>query len=81
MRVVCQALAVALLFDTQQDLDVLTVLIAAGLLVTLHPRLDLVLPQRRVLCWLLLWSCTLKVTVQLLVHMVHVLTVDYNRTL
>lgn len=60
VRVVRQALAVTLLFNTQQDLDVLTVLIAAGLLVTLHPRLDLVLPQRRVLCWLLLWSCTLR---------------------
>lgn len=61
MRVVCQALAVALLLNTQQDLDVLTVLIAAGLFVTLHPRLDLVLPQRRVLCRLLLRSCTLQV--------------------
>lgn len=60
MRVVCQALAVALLFNTQQVLDVLTVLIAAGLLVALHPRLDLVLPQRRVLGRLLLWSCTLR---------------------
>lgn len=74
VRVVRQALAIALLFNTQQDLDILTVLIAAGLFVTLHPRLDLVLPQRRVLRWLLLWSCTLrrkKKTVQLLlVHMV-----------
>lgn len=60
VRVVRQALAIALLFNTQQDLDILTVLIAAGLLVTLHPRLDLVLPQRWVLCWLLLWSCTLR---------------------
>lgn len=45
MRVIRQALAVTLLFNAQQDLDVLTVLIAAGLLITLHPRLDLVLPQ------------------------------------
>lgn len=60
MRVVSQTLAVTLLFDTQQYLDVLTVLIAAGLLIALHPRLDLVLPQRWVLCWLLLWSCTLR---------------------
>lgn len=60
VRVVRQALAITLLFNTQQDLDVLTVLVAAGLLVTLHPRLDLVLPQRRVLRRLLLWSCTLR---------------------
>lgn len=82
MRVVRQALAVALLFHTQQDLDVLTVLIAAGLLVTLHPRLDLVLPQRRVLRWLLLWSCTLrKKMVQLLVLIVEILTEDDHKTL
>lgn len=61
MRVVCQALAVALFFNTQQDLNVLRVLIAAGLLVTLHPRLDFVLPQRWVLGWLLLGSCTLRI--------------------
>lgn len=78
VRVVRQALAVALLFNTQQDLDILAVLIAAGLLVTLHPRLDLVLPQRRMLCWLLLWSCTLTDTVQLL-DIAHVLT-DHYRT-
>ncbi len=68
VRVVRQALAITLLFNTQQVLDILTVLIAAGLLITLHPRLDLVLPQRRVLCWLLLWSGTLRKqkTVQLL---------------
>lgn len=60
VRVVCQALAVALLLHTQQHLDVLAVLIAAGLLVALHPRLDLVLPQRWVLGRLLLWSCTLR---------------------
>jgi len=65
MRVVRQALAVTLLFNTQQDLNILAILIAAGLLVTLHPRLDLTLPQRRVLCWLLLWSGTLGKTVQL----------------
>lgn len=75
MRVVRQALAVALLFNTQQDLDILAVLIAAGFLVTLHPRLDLVLPQRRVLRWLLLWSCTLTDTTQLL-HMAQILTED-----
>lgn len=44
MGVVRQALAVALLLHAQQHLDVLAVLIAAGLLVALHPRLDLVLP-------------------------------------
>lgn len=60
VRVVRQALAIALLFDAQQDLDVLTVLIAAGLLVALHPRLEFVLPQRRVLRRLLLWSSTLR---------------------
>lgn len=60
VRVVRQALAVTLLLHTQQHLDVLAVLIAAGLLVALHPRLDLVLPQRRVLSRLLLRSCTLK---------------------
>lgn len=64
VSVVRQALAVALLFNTQQDLNVFAVLIAAGLLVTLHPRLDFILPQRRVLCWLLLWSCTLEITKQ-----------------
>lgn len=60
MRVVRQALAIALLFDTQQDLDVLAVLIAAGLLVSLHPRLEFVLPQRRVLRRLLLRSGALR---------------------
>lgn len=60
VRVVCQTLAVALFFNTQQDLNILSVLITAGLLVTLHPRFDLVLPQRRVLCWLLFGSCTLR---------------------
>lgn len=45
--VVRQVLAVALLFDTQQHLDILAVLIAAGLFVTLHPRLDFTLPHRR----------------------------------
>lgn len=60
VRVVRQALAITLLLHTQQDLDVLTVLVAAGLLVALHPRLDLVLPQRRVLRRLLLWSCALR---------------------
>lgn len=60
MRVIRQTPAVTLLLHTQQHLDVLAVLIAAGLLVALHPRLDLVLPQRWVLSRLLLWSCTLK---------------------
>lgn len=54
MRVVSQGLAVALLLDAQQHLHVLAVLIAAGLLVALHPRLDLVFPQSRVLRRLLL---------------------------
>lgn len=82
MRVVRQTLAIALLFHTQKDLDVLTVLIAAGLLVTLHPRLDLVLPQRRVLRWLLLWSCTLRTKmVHLLVLMVEILTEEDHKTL
>lgn len=58
--VVCQAFPVALFFNTQQDLNILAVLVAAGLLITLHPRLDLILPQRGVLCWLHLWSCTLE---------------------
>ena len=46
MRVVGEALAVALLLDPEQHLDILAVLVAAGLLVALHPGLDLVLPQR-----------------------------------
>lgn len=58
--VVRQVLAVALLFDAQQHLDILAVLIAAGLFITLHPRLDFTLPHRRVLCWLRVRSGTLR---------------------
>ena len=54
--VVSQGLAVSGLFDPQQDLDVLAVLVAAGLLVALHPGLDLVLPQGRVLRRLKVWG-------------------------
>lgn len=57
--VVGQALAVTLLFNTQQDLDILTVLVAAGLLIPLHPGPDLALPKGGVLDWLLLWGRTL----------------------
>lgn len=57
--VVGQGLAVAGLLDTEQDLDVLAVLVAAGILIGLHPSLHLVLPQRRVLPGLHFWSSTL----------------------
>lgn len=68
VRVVSQASAVTLFFDAQQDLNVLAILIAAGLFITLHPRLDLALPQRWVLHRLHLRSSTLEKTLFSLVR-------------